>query len=47
MKHPPKPRRHSLRDLGPIIRRQPAVFAVYLVLRLIAVSYTHLTLPTT
>ena len=38
MKHPPKPPRHSLRDLGPIIRRQPAVFAVYLVLRLIVIG---------
>lgn len=28
----------SLRDLGPIIRRQPAVFAVYLVLRLIVIG---------
>ena len=38
MKHPPKPPRHNLRDLGPIIRRQPAVFAVYLVLRLIVIG---------
>ena len=38
MKHPPKPPRHSLRDLGPIIRRQPTVFAVYLVLRLIVIG---------
>ena len=33
MKHEPKPPRRKLRDLGPIIRRRPAVFAVYLVLR--------------
>ena len=38
MKHPHKPPRHSLRDLGPIIRRQPSVFAVYLVLRLIVIG---------
>ena len=38
MKHSPKPPRHKLRDLGPIIRRQPAVFAVYLVLRLIVIG---------
>ena len=38
MKHPPKPPRHNLRDLGPIIRRQPAVCAVYLVLRLIVIG---------
>ena len=38
MKHEPKPPRRKLRDLGPIIRRHPAVFAVYLVLRLIVIA---------
>lgn len=38
MKHEPKPPRRKLRDLGPIIRRRPAVFAVYLVLRLIVIA---------
>ena len=33
-----KPPRRKLRDLGPIIRRRPAVFAVYLVLRLIVIA---------
>ena len=38
MKHEPKPPRRKLRDLGPIIRRRPAVFAVYLVLRMIVIA---------
>ena len=38
MKHEPKPPRRKLRDLVPIIRRRPAVFAVYLVLRLIVIA---------
>ena len=38
MKHEPKPPRRKLRYMGPIIRRHPAVFAVYLVLRLIVIA---------
>ena len=44
MKHEPKPPRRKLRDLVPIIRRRPAVFAVYLVLRLIVIAVLVLSL---
>ena len=46
MKHEPKPPRRKLRDLGPIIRRRPAVFAVYLVLRLIVIEKQNATSAT-
>lgn len=38
MKSSPKRPCHSFRELGPTIRRQPVVFVVYLVLRLIVIA---------